>query len=480
MNLMNNTYIKSIFLAASMAFVMPAAFAQDEASAEATAEAKPAAPAKPKAAPAPKVSLEDAYRKEYAFLEAQKVQLQKRIGEVKASMAANRKKLEGQVSGLENRLLAARASSEAAAEQLQLAQEQATVNAENADMISSTFEQAGASLDALGNTMLGSEQFEALPETQKVSQMFAAGLSEIKKLSQVRQEKGTFYLNDGTEVSGDIVRYGNIAAYGVSGEHAGALVPAGGGLLRLWPQPAPETAKALVSGGMPENMQMFVYDNPNTAISDPEEKTFMKEVNNGGLIGKLIVLMGLIGIVLVVLRAFFLWNAKSAVQKIVDEAAGHVQAGRIDDAIAAAKKNKGSASRVVVSALRNLDRNREHLEDIVMESVMHESSRLSRFSVVIAVIAAVAPLAGLLGTVTGMIQTFDIITEFGTSDPKLLSGGIAVALVTTKLGLVVAIPMLLFGSMLNGWMESIKDDMEQAALKVINVYQDARNLRRAA
>ncbi|HQY36049.1 MAG TPA: MotA/TolQ/ExbB proton channel family protein, partial [Pseudomonadota bacterium] len=85
-----------------------------------------------------------------------------------------------------------------------------------------------------------------------------------------------------------------------------------------------------------------------------------------------------------------------------------------------------------------------------------------------------------LGTVTGMIQTFDVITEFGTSDPKLLSGGIAIALVTTEQGLMVAIPCLLLGSMLNGWAESIKDDMEKAALKVMNLYADGQPARARA
>ena len=99
---------------------------------------------------------------------------------------------------------------------------------------------------------------------------------------------------------------------------------------------------------------------------------------------------------------------------------------------------------------------------------MHESAHLNRFGAFIILIAAVAPLLGLLGTVTGMIATFDIITEFGTGDPKLLSGGISIALVTTEVGLAVAIPALIFGNLLSGWAESIKDDMEKAALHVMN------------
>ena len=144
---------------------------------------------------------------------------------------------------------------------------------------------------------------------------------------------------------------------------------------------------------------------------------------------------------------------------------------KLAEALEATKQLKGSTSRVVAAAVRNLDRDREHIEDIVAEQILHESSHLNRFGTFIIVIAAVSPLLGLLGTVTGMISTFDIITEFGTGDPKLLSSGISIALVTTEVGLAVAIPALIFGNLLSGWAESIKDDMEKAALHVMNRYK---------
>jgi biopolymer transport protein ExbB len=99
---------------------------------------------------------------------------------------------------------------------------------------------------------------------------------------------------------------------------------------------------------------------------------------------------------------------------------------------------------------------------------------LERFGSTLAVFAAVAPLLGLLGTVTGMISTFDVITEYGTGDPKLLSGGISEALVTTELGLVVAIPTLLIGTLLSGRAEAIKGTLERAALHVMNLAVHAR------
>ncbi|MDO9310651.1 MAG: MotA/TolQ/ExbB proton channel family protein, partial [Nitrosomonas sp.] len=101
---------------------------------------------------------------------------------------------------------------------------------------------------------------------------------------------------------------------------------------------------------------------------------------------------------------------------------------------------------------------------------LQESGPLDRFGPAILVIASIAPLLGLLGTVTGMIETFDMITEFGTGDPKLLSEGISIALVTTELGLIVAIPTLLLGSILSTWARNIKRDMEHSALRIINVF----------
>jgi biopolymer transport protein ExbB len=156
---------------------------------------------------------------------------------------------------------------------------------------------------------------------------------------------------------------------------------------------------------------------------------------------------------------------------VSEDVSTFVRKGLLDEAIARCASYKNATSRVLAATIRNLDRDREHLEDIISESILHENSYLDRFGSMIIIIAAVAPLLGLLGTVTGMISTFDIITEFGTGDPKLLSGGISEALVTTELGLIVAIPALIFGNLLSGWAENIKEDMEKAALSVTNLHK---------
>ncbi|MFP4225112.1 MAG: MotA/TolQ/ExbB proton channel family protein, partial [Desulfobacterales bacterium] len=98
--------------------------------------------------------------------------------------------------------------------------------------------------------------------------------------------------------------------------------------------------------------------------------------------------------------------------------------------------------------------------------VLRQVPRLERFIATLSILAAVAPLLGLLGTVTGMINTFQVITLFGTGDPKLMSGGISEALVTTQLGLAVAIPIMLLHHFLERRVDKILGDIEEKGNKV--------------
>ncbi len=445
------------------------AFAQESppAAAPAPASVEPTTPA---------VSIEDAYKKEFAFLDAQRRELEARIAQIRREFEADRARLDGEVAALESAVLAAQSRAEQMQDELLQAEQQGQVSVDNQDLISATLEQAKSTLGSLGVEGLGSDEFVGQPDINKLQTVFAQADRQLAALQSLRREPGSFYLADGSEVQGTLIRFGNIATFGVSEAGSGALAPAGGGRFRLWNADTAEVAKALANNQPLPAITAFVYDNPNVAVSEPEAKTVMGEVQKGGVIGYVILALGAVALLLVALRAAFLHNAGASIGNILDAVTPAVKARKPDEAISAAKRFKGSAARVVTAALRNVDREREHLEDIVSESILHESTRLNRFGSVITMIAAVAPLLGLLGTVTGMIQTFDVITEFGTSDPKLLSGGIATALVTTELGLIVAIPCLLLGNLLGGWADRIKDDMEKAALRTINLYKDVRGV----
>ena len=381
-------------LLAFLSLAASAIGAQDSASAQDAVEAPSTAAAAPAAAPAPTISVEQAYRREYAFLEAQKRELEDRLASVRQQLTRDQTRLESEVAALENAALAARAEAEAMNDELLRAQQTEAANLENAEFLDATLEQARATLGGFGDNSLEAEGFAARSDTEKLQTLFGNATRLLTELGTVRRKDGTFFLADGSEASGQIVRYGNIAVFGISPQGSGALAPAGGGRFRLWNAPAAETAEALARGDSPGTLSAYLFENANVAVTDPEQKTFWSEMQKGGLIGYFILLLGALAAVMVVLRALFLQRAGASIHAINAAVEPQIRAGRIDDAIAAAKKFKGSAARVVTAALRNLDRDREHVEDIVSESILHESSHLNRFGAFIVLIAAVAANSG--------------------------------------------------------------------------------------
>ncbi|MBT8148703.1 MAG: MotA/TolQ/ExbB proton channel family protein [Gammaproteobacteria bacterium] len=131
--------------------------------------------------------------------------------------------------------------------------------------------------------------------------------------------------------------------------------------------------------------------------------------------------------------------------------------------------------RVLAVYEENPDLDTETLELKLNEAVLKEIPKLESSLTLIKIIAAVAPLLGLLGTVTGMIITFQSITIFGAGDPKTMAGGISSALVTTVLGLVVAIPTLLAHTVVNGRAKRIIHVIEEQAAGIIARNSEARH-----
>jgi biopolymer transport protein ExbB len=146
--------------------------------------------------------------------------------------------------------------------------------------------------------------------------------------------------------------------------------------------------------------------------------------------------------------------------------------GKWDECEEIVQGHKGKHSpvnHVIEAGLRSRNADRETLESVLQEAILRELPRVERGLSILAVLGAVAPLLGLLGTVTGMIDTFRVITLFGTGDPKLMSGGISEALITTELGLAIAIPIMLLHTLLSRRAEKIIGDMEEKAVSLTNI-----------
>jgi biopolymer transport protein ExbB len=133
-------------------------------------------------------------------------------------------------------------------------------------------------------------------------------------------------------------------------------------------------------------------------------------------------------------------------------------------------------ARVIRAGIRCCGMKREEMENALQEAILKEIPPMERFLSTLGMLAAIAPLLGLLGTVTGMIDTFHVITMHGTGDPRLMSGGISEALVTTMLGLSVAIPLMLSQTLLNRTVENRIGEMEEKAVALVNIIHKYRGI----
>ncbi len=416
--------------------------------------------------------LEKAYQKEYAYLKAQKEELEKRLISDKAQQEKDLNASKQKIEELQKKLLEISEASKVNGEKLEKLNKELSEREENGGFAGDVVNQARMTLEPYGIVLADDNKTTDL---QKIQQAFSSSIKLYGELSSLRNKKGEFYLPDGKKAQGDIVKVGNIAAYGISKMAAGALAPAGDSAYKLWNAAgSSDDAKAMFAKEKTGNIDIFVYENLDKEVDYVKEKTIEDTLADGGMIGYITFGLGLFGLILLGLRAINLIQASSNVNEITSIVVEKVQSGKIHEALEAIKKYEGSTARVIKSALRNIDKDREHIEDVIMENILNESSQIDKFGSFVLVIAAVAPLLGLLGTVTGMIETFDVITEFGTGDPKLLSGGISAALVTTMQGLIVAIPLLLLGNLLSGWAQNIKNSMEQNALHIVNLYEKHR------
>jgi biopolymer transport protein ExbB len=175
-----------------------------------------------------------------------------------------------------------------------------------------------------------------------------------------------------------------------------------------------------------------------------------------------------VAMLLAVYKLVELMGVRAAKASDVEAILGHLRAGNRDAALAHAKSVGGHVGRLLTAAVENANEDKEVIDEVLYEQIIATQPQLERYLAFIAVTAAVAPLWGLLGTVTGMMKTFKLITIVGTGDAKSLSSGISEALITTKWGLIVAIPTLVVHAMLNRKAKSVIGSMEQTAVSFVN------------
>jgi len=188
----------------------------------------------------------------------------------------------------------------------------------------------------------------------------------------------------------------------------------------------------------------------------------IERIQQGGIVGYLVIALGLFGVGLAIERLIKLVNADRKVT-------AQLESDVISD--------DNPLGRVLSVYEENKTVDTETLELKMAEAVFKETPELNKGLLLIKVISVVAPLMGLLGTVTGMIKTFQAITLYGTGDPKLMAGGISQALVTTVLGLTVAIPTTLLHTIVSGRSRKVTQIIQEQGAGIIAEHSEKETSR---
>ncbi len=159
-----------------------------------------------------------------------------------------------------------------------------------------------------------------------------------------------------------------------------------------------------------------------------ETPSLLERLQQGGVVGYVILALGAVGLLTVIYRLFYIAWVGGGIRRQLRNLAE--------------PSEKNPLGRIIAISNNNQTTDLMNLELQIDEAVLRETPKLTRGEGFIKLLAGIAPLLGLLGTVVGMIITFQSISLFGTGDPKLMANGISQALVTTALGLIVAIPLL--------------------------------------
>lgn len=296
--------------------------------------------------------------------------------------------------------------------------------------------------------------------------------SEIQFAGEVSLKRGAFINRSGHEEHGEILLIGPFTAVYRFQDEIGFLRPDSGGRLTALPVLPDKKITKELGGYMDGREEACVFDpSGGSALRQVSHRiTYVERIRNGGFFVWPILAIGVLAILIVLERTIFLSRVHMNTDKIMGKVNELALADRWNDCEEMIKSKCGRpVCNILRAGLEGRSYDRETVDSILQEAILREVPRLERFLSVLHVFAAISPLLGLLGTVTGMIATFHVITLFGTGDPRLMAGGISEALITTMLGLSVAIPIMLAHTFLSRRVHHIVEDMEEKAVGLSNI-----------
>ena len=315
----------------------------------------------------------------------------------------------------------------------------------NDSLISTQFPNRGEDLAAMA-------QSDSLPTIEQLEGLWFTMMQEMTEQGRTVEYQADVIGNNNASTAERVVRVGPFTAFGNDGFLVFndntlrylARQPGGGAVAaaeRVLDHPGSGVVRGLIDPSLGSLLGLVV-----------ETPTLRERIDQGGWIGYAIIVVAALGILLAVFRWLILTLTSMKVRRQMGkhEPTDSNPLGRIQ---AAYEEHKGE----------DLETLQLHLDDAVLK----ELPALERGLNLVKVLAAVAPLMGLLGTVIGMILTFQAITLFGTGDPKLMAGGISQALITTVLGLIAAVPLLILHAFASSTSRRLGQVLEEQSVSLV-------------
>ncbi|HHX8465503.1 TPA: MotA/TolQ/ExbB proton channel family protein [Vibrio diabolicus] len=290
---------------------------------------------------------------------------------------------------------------------------------------------------------------KSLPTLTQLQAMWRSMEEQIKASGEMANVSFTLLNGEGREQTVNGVRLGSMALL----DDTGYVKWNGqrGDAVNYLRQPESGPTANIISSG---DIDALVIDPSRGILLEQlaNSPTLADRLNAGGVVGKIILGLLAIGLLIALVRGASLMISR---QKIMKQLKTPAQPG------------DNPLGRVLAVYQKDKHRSVEALELRLLEAVVDEQTHLEKGLSMLKLLAALAPMLGLLGTVTGMIETFQVITQFGNGDPKVMAGGISMALVTTVLGLVSAMPLLLAHNVLSSQAENIRSILEKQGIGLV-------------
>jgi biopolymer transport protein ExbB len=293
-----------------------------------------------------------------------------------------------------------------------------------------------------------------MPTLQEIERIWFELQREMTESARVVKLNTTVINANGEEEQRDVVRVGlfNVVSDGKYLEYVSET----GRLVELQRQPAGRyTGRADDLEKATTGMTSFAVDPTRGQLLAllVQSPSLMERIAQGKQVGYVIIALGIVGLILALWRLLALSATAAKV--------GH-QVKHLD------KAGNNPLGHVLQIAIDNPNSDVESLELKLGEAILKETPKFNSMLSFLKIISVVAPLLGLLGTVTGMIITFQAITLYGAGDPKLMAGGISTALVTTVLGLVVAIPMVFLHTLVQSRAKRLTQILQEEAAGMLS------------